>query len=79
MSNGLQKVRHRKLPTRQSNCNAEGVNNSTKHWRHSLVTDDNGRIYSITVNERPKLNPKYSMTNYYNAYEGNDCLDLWGN
>jgi len=36
-----------------------------------------GRIFSITVDERP--NPKYSMTIYYNADEGNDCLDLWGN
>ena len=54
----------------------EGVNDSAKHWRHSLVTDDNGLIYSITVNEMP--NPKYSMTNYYNADEAKDCLDLWG-
>ena len=29
------------------------------------------------MNERP--NPKYSMKNYFNADEGNDCLDLWGN
>jgi len=55
----------------------EGVNDSANHWRHSLVTDDNGRIYSITVNERP--NPKYSLKNYYNADGGNDFLDLWGN
>ena len=65
------------LPTKR-------FDDSTKHWRHSLVTDDNGRIYSITVNERPhsvneRPHPKNSMTNYYNADKGNGCLDLWGN
>jgi len=50
---------------------------SCRLFQEALVTDDNGRIYSITVNERP--NPKYSITNYYNADEGSDCLDLGGN
>ena len=38
-------------------------------------------VFSVShhfIGNEDRPNPKYSMTNYYYADKGKDCLDLWG-